>query len=183
MKPKILQYMRSFIFYIKFFGKNIFLHPSVVVSCKSSLKTNYGGAITIGKHSEIHEYVFIHTYGGNIEIGEYCSFNPFCVLYGHGGLKVGNFVRVAAQSVIIPSNHKFDDTTKPIYYQGEDKKGIIIGDDVWIGAGCKILDGVTIGRGVVIGAGSVVTTSIPEYSIAVGVPARVIGVRGKNDIK
>jgi acetyltransferase-like isoleucine patch superfamily enzyme len=118
------------------------------------------------------------TYGGDIDIGVNCSVNPYCVLYGLGGLKIGDNVRIAAHTVIVPANHTFDDPSIPICRQPETKKGIIIEDDVWIGAGCRILDGVRIGRGSVIGAGSVVTKSIPEMSVAVGVPARVIRRRG-----
>ena len=61
--------------------------------------------------------------------------------------------------------------------QGLTKKGIAIGEDVWIGAGCKILDGVHIGNGTVIGAGSVVTKDIDAHLIAFGVPAKVAGRR------
>jgi acetyltransferase-like isoleucine patch superfamily enzyme len=116
----------------------------------------------------------IMSYGGDIEIGNDCSINPFRVLYGHGGLKVGNSVRIASHTVIVPGNHTFENLNIPIRCQPETRLGIIIEDDVWIGAGCKILDGVRIGRGCVIGAGSVVTSNLEEYSIAVGVPARVI---------
>jgi acetyltransferase-like isoleucine patch superfamily enzyme len=54
---------------------------------------------------------------------------------------------------------------------------VILGEDVWLGAGVIILGGIRIGKGSIIGAGSVVTRDIPEYSIAVGVPARVVKVR------
>lgn len=59
-------------------------------------------------------------------------------------------------------------------------KGIVIEDDCWLGTGVKILDGVTIGKGSVIGAGAVVTKNIPSYSVAVGVPAKVISKRDSN---
>ncbi len=55
---------------------------------------------------------------------------------------------------------------------------IVIEDDVWIGSGARVMDGVTIGRGAIIGAGAVVTKDVPPYSIALGVPARVVGRRG-----
>jgi acetyltransferase-like isoleucine patch superfamily enzyme len=66
----------------------------------------------------------------------------------------------------------------PIAQQGITRQGIVIGEDVWIGCGARILDGVQIGNGAVIGAGAVVTRSVPDYCIAVGVPAKVVGRRG-----
>ncbi|MDQ3796893.1 MAG: acyltransferase, partial [Pseudomonadota bacterium] len=57
------------------------------------------------------------------------------------------------------------------------KGGIVIGDDVWLGVGVIVLDGVHIGNGAVIGAGAVVTRNVPDNAIAVGIPARVIGTR------
>lgn len=79
--------------------------------------------------------------------------------------------------MIIGANHRFSDVTKLIKEQGVETKGIIIESDVWIGANCCVLDGVTIGRGSVIGAGSIVTKSIPPMSVAVGNPCRVIKQR------
>ena len=63
--------------------------------------------------------------------------------------------------------------------QAESRLGIVIEDDVWVGAGVRVMDGVRIGRGSVIGAGAVVTKSIPPNSVAVGMPARVVGQRGE----
>ncbi|OOZ40926.1 hypothetical protein BOW52_05235 [Solemya elarraichensis gill symbiont] len=135
------------------------------------------GKITIGPDSSLDRGVILRAYGGSITIGSDCTVNPYSLLYGGGGLKIGNGVRIAAHTVIVPSNHIYSDPEKYIYSQGESKQGITIEDDVWIGAGVRILDGIVIGKGSVIGAGSVVTKSTEPYSIVVGVPARQISTR------
>lgn len=136
------------------------------------------GSITIGNNNEILNGCLLMTYGGKIEIGDKCSINPYTIIYGHGkGVKIGNNVLIAAHSVIVPSNHVFSSTEIPINQQGECSKGIVIADDVWIGAGCKILDGVSIEKGAIIAAGSVVNKPVPAYAIVGGVPARIIKMR------
>jgi acetyltransferase-like isoleucine patch superfamily enzyme len=140
----------------------------------------YDGESTlqIGEGTVLKQFATLMTYpGGKIQIGRNCSINPFCVLYGHGGLIVGDNVRMATHTVIIPAEHNFDNHQQLITQQGLTKKGVIIGSDVWFGAGVIVLDGCEIGKGSVIGAGSVVTKNIPPYSIAVGSPARVIRSR------
>jgi acetyltransferase-like isoleucine patch superfamily enzyme len=76
-------------------------------------------------------------------------------------------------------SHVFADANVPIKDQGISYQGITIEDNVWIGSKATILDGVVIGMGAIIGAGAVVTNFIPPYSIAVGVPAKVVGTREK----
>jgi acetyltransferase-like isoleucine patch superfamily enzyme len=112
-----------------------------------------------------------------VSIGDGSSVNPYCVLYGHGGLTIGEEVRIAAHSVVVPSNHTFSDRSVPIGRQPIVARGIRIEDDVWIGAGVKILDGVVIGTGCVVGAGSVVTRSLEPNGVYVGIPARRIRSR------
>ena len=94
---------------------------------------------------------------------------------GESKIFIGSDVMIAHNVLIIGGNHNISRTDLPMSKQGMGKQGnIIIEDDVWIGAGAIILTGITIGKGSVIGAGSVVTKNIPQYSIAVGNPAKVI---------
>lgn len=136
------------------------------------------GAITVGERSTLHHYSMLIANGGNITAGAGLSVNPFCILYsGQAGLVIGENVRIAAHTVIIPENHNYDRLDIPIRFQGRTSKGVKIGSDVWIGAGAKILDGAVIGDGCVIGANSVVIGEIHPFSVAVGAPAKVIRLR------
>ena len=99
------------------------------------------------------------------------------MIYSSQSIQIGDYVSIAADCYIIDSNHGISRGAR-IQEQVSTVKGpVIIGDDVWLGAGVKVLSGVTIGKGAVIGAQSVVNRDIPEYAIAVGVPAKVIGYR------
>lgn len=112
-----------------------------------------------------------------IEIGESTVIGPYTCIAGPGHIKIGTSCLIASHGGIYASQHIFADPNREIRTQGVTREGIVIEDDSWLGAGVQVLDGVTIGRGSVIGAGAVVTKDIPPYSIAVGVPARVISNR------
>jgi len=152
---------------------SIILGDDVFVGRGASLS----GKIKLGARTRIEDFSLLHCWGGEIELGEDCSVNPFCRLFGQGGLKIGNGVRVATGVVIIPANHNFQDRELPIWKQGLSMKGIVIEDDIWIGAGAIILDGVRIGKGSVVAAGAVVTHEVPPYQVVAGVPARKIKER------
>lgn len=154
-------------------GRNVLIGDHVTIDCDRE-----ESQIRIGDGTAILPYAMLLTCGGSISFGEQCSVNPFCMLYGHGGLTIGNFVRIATHVVIIPANHRFDDLELPITKQGVTKTGIVIEDDVWIGAGVTILDGVRIRRGCVVAAGAVVDTDCGPYEVVGGVPAKVIKRRG-----
>lgn len=114
---------------------------------------------------------------GQLEIGDGTYIGSYTYISDSSKLQIGKNCLIAAHSSIIASNHVFADTSRTIKEQGYTTKGIIIEDDCWLGTGVRVLDGVTIGQGSVIGAGAVVTNDIPAYSIAVGVPAKVISKR------
>ncbi len=114
------------------------------------------------------------TYGGDIRLGDNCSVNPFAIVYGHGGVRIGNGVRIAAHSVIIPANHTSATDGESLHLAPISSRGIEIEENVWLGAGSRILDGVRIGENAVVGAGSVVTKPVPRNATVAGVPARVI---------
>ncbi|MBD2461558.1 acyltransferase [Oscillatoria sp. FACHB-1407] len=115
-----------------------------------------------------------------IEIGESTYLGAYVCIAGPGSIRIGKDCLIAAQSGLFASNHTFDKLDIPIRKQEPTFKGIVIEDDCWLGTGVKVLDGVTIGKGSVIGAGAVVTKDIPPYSIAVGVPAKIVGTRTAN---
>jgi len=140
-----------------------------------------GSRIVIGSHSEIYDYVVIRCVGGSgdILIGEHCYFNPGCVLYSGNGISMGNYVLLAPGVKVAPTNHAFESREVPIRCQGfmPSKGGVVIDDDVWVGANAVLLDGARIERGAVIAAGAVVNGKVPAYEIWGGVPARKIGER------
>jgi acetyltransferase-like isoleucine patch superfamily enzyme len=162
---------------VRFAGRPVTVHGTSWVSRRSVVRVNCGGSITIGRNCDIHPFAMLMTHGGDISIGDNCSVNPFTIIYGCGGASIGNSVRIGAHSMIVPENHNRGSDAVPLHLAGATRKGIRIDDNVWIGAGVQILDGVTIGRNCVIGAGSVVTRSLPANVTAVGAPARIVQPR------
>lgn len=108
-------------------------------------------------------------------VGDYSGIGIDCEMNGFGGITIGNYVSMGPETVIYTQNHSTKRTDIPMQQQGyDDSKPVVIEDDVWIGRRVIILPGVTIGKGSVIGAGAVVSRDIPPYSVAIGVPARVV---------
>lgn len=152
-------------------GRGVFIESGAEVVARGNEE------VVLGDHSFVLRGALLQPYGGRIRIGQNVGINPYCVIYGHGGVEIGDDVMMAAFCVIIPANHRFAMLDKPMRSQGLTCKGISIGPDTWLGTRVTVLDGVRIGKGAVIGAGAVVTSDVPDYAIAVGVPARVIGSR------
>ena len=155
-------------------NRTCLIHPDARINAR-------GGQLSIGARSAVAPGACIQ---GEVTIGEDCTIQAYSVLVGvcdGGEITIGNGVRIAPHVMIFAANHIFADTDVPIYKQGVEKAPIVIEDDVWIAGKVMITAGVRIGRGSVIGAGTVVTEDIPAWSVAVGVPARVIKSRKPQD--
>ena len=155
-------------------GRNAIVMRGAVLNCEQ------GGTIDIGDRTVIHRGAMLLPYGGFIRLGRRCSVNPYSILYGHGGLVIGDHVRIAAHCVIVPANHGIALDGGPIASQPLSKRGIRIGNNVWLGAGVRVLDGAVIGDGCVVAAGAVVRGELHPCGIYGGVPARLLGWRKPN---
>lgn len=162
--------LKTFFIAVKF--KNFHYNKGAII--EGNIEVTPNGDVSVGKNTRIRRWCCFRPYGGYITIGENCTVNSFSHISGNGGVEIGNNVLIATQCVIISANHNFDNCDIPISQQGETKDKIVIEDDCWLGAGVKVLAGVTIHKGSVIGAGTVVTHDVPEYSVVVGVPGKII---------
>ena len=109
-----------------------------------------------------------------VSIGDRCLIGRGSGIVGHFRIEIGNDVWTGHHVYITDQNHGYEDVSVPISVQSQPERAVRIGDRSWIGHGTVVLPGVTIGQHVVIGANSVVTRDIPDFSVAVGSPARVI---------
>jgi acetyltransferase-like isoleucine patch superfamily enzyme len=139
------------------------------------------GHITLGDDVWLSRgcYVLAHR-DSQVVIEDRAYIGHRCLLYGTAGLRVGQDVLMANDVQLICGNHTFARRDVPIRAQPPEGHPIVIEDDVWLGASTIVLGGVTVGTGSVVGAGAVVTRSLPPYSIARGVPAKIVGVRGED---
>lgn len=133
--------------YCKCIGENIFVGKSVNLKNIQNL--------SLGSNISIHSYNYIDAFGE---------------------IKISDNVSIANHCTIISSDHTWDDINIPIKYNEVLKKPIIIHEDVWIAAGCRILGNVTIANRVVVGAGAVVNKNLETNSLYVGVPVKKIKI-------
>ena len=117
----------------------------------------------------------------NISLGDRVSIHENTTIGGKGKITIGNHVAIAHNCSIISESHIFSDNDILIKDQGLTTEPIFIGNNVWLGCKVAVLGNVRIGNGCVIGAGSVVTKDIPENTVAVGNPCRVIRYRNKKE--
>jgi acetyltransferase-like isoleucine patch superfamily enzyme len=130
-------------------GDGVFLGRATILSCKDG-DIVLGDHVNIGFHSEVFS-------GSRVTVGRHGLFAAYTYLVGGG--------------------HAFDQAGVPVLEQERTSRGIAVGDNVWLGTGVKVLDGVRIGRDVVVGAGAVVTGDLPDGVVAAGLPARVVRAR------
>ncbi len=158
------------------------LAPTARISPLADIEDSVRGTrIVVGDGAVIDAFVKIKPAGGSgdVVIGARSVINSGCVIYSGHGVKIGEDVLVAANCTLAATNHEFRDRKRRIRDQGfmPSRGGIVIEDDVWIGAGAVLLDGAVLRQGCVVAAGSVVTGELPAYSISRGAPAKVVGWR------
>jgi acetyltransferase-like isoleucine patch superfamily enzyme len=126
--------------------------------------------IRVGKQAYIGRNAILSCKEGSIRLGDHTNISANCTLLSETEISLGQFCFLAGNCYLVAGgNHSFLDVSKPIMLQPSlAKGGIRIGDDVWLGAGVTVLDGVTIGPHSVVGAGAVIAIAIPEYSFARG---------------
>ena len=158
------------------------IHPTARISQLADIEDSVRGTrVLLGEQSVIDSFVKIKPTGGSGDclIGNHVIINSGCVFYTGNGITIGDHVAIAANCVFAPVNHAYRRRDLLIHEQRfmPSKGGIVIEDDVWIGAGCVLLDGATLRRGCVIGAMSLVRGVIPAFSIQGGTPLKLLGWR------
>ncbi len=152
-------------------GSGVYLDEGVYLhACPNGIEI---GEDTIVMHGAIlHVYNFREMPHSGIRIGKNSLIGEHSVIRGQGGVTLGDRVYTSPYTQIIAVNHVFSDPEKPFVDQGITAEGIIVEDDVWLGAGAIITDGVRVGRGAVVAAGAVVTKDVEPHTVVGGVPAR-----------
>ncbi len=160
---------------------NIISNKAIISKLSDIETSTKGSKLVVEDYVMIDSFVKIKFTGGvgDIIIERNSYINSGCVFYSGNGIKIGKNVLIAANCTLAPVNHQFELKDKLIIEQRfkPSKGGIIIEDDVWIGAGVIILDGSIIRNGAVIGAGSIVNTEIEAYAICTGNPIKTIKFR------
>ncbi len=126
----------------------------------------------MGDDSTIEDFTTINNGVGDIYIGDRTRIGLGCTLIGP--VTIGNDVRLAQNIVMSGLNHNYTDISMPISEQGVSINPIVVEDEVWIGANCVILPGVTVKKHAVVAAGSIVRQNVPAYSVVAGNPAKVM---------
>ena len=155
-------------------GDGVTLDDLVVLDAKGD--SNRG--IAVGRGSFLGRGTILSCKDGDITLGDHANLGFHCEIFSGSTVTVGSHALFAAQVYLVGGGHAFEAGDAAVIDQPRTSDGILLGDNVWLGAGAKVLDGVRIGKDVVVGAGAVVNADLPDGAIAAGVPARVLRSRG-----
>ncbi len=135
----------------------------------------FGNRCTVGRQAIIRPTnVLIDEPGEGLKVGDRSNIGAMSYIGCSGFIEIGKNVMMGPRVSLLAENHNFERTDIPMAEQGVVRSFIKIEDNCWIGSGSTILAGVTVGHDSIIAAGTVVTKDVPPWSIAAGVPARVI---------
>ena len=151
-------------------GNNVIIDENVMLDAKGV--DNKGIIICDGVY--IGRNTILSCKNGDIIVNKNANIGFNCEVYSLKKVEIGENVLIAAYTYIIGGGHMSSDVETPFRDQEKHAIGIKIGNNVWLGAKTIVMDGCDIGDNSVIGAGAVVTKSIPDYSVAAGIPAKVI---------
>jgi len=155
-------------------GRTLTIGDYVEINALSQQGITIGNNVSINRNTIIECTGVIRNLGVGLEIGDNVGIAQNCFIQVRGKVIIKNNVIFGPGVYIFSENHNFDNPDLPVVVQGETRKGVIIEEGVWIGSRATILDGVTVGMNSIIAAGSVVNKDIPPYSIAGGVPVKII---------
>lgn len=158
-------------------GYGVTLGDGVLIDALSREGVVLGDNVNIGESTRIEASGTITNIGKGIKVGNNSGIGAFSFIGGAGGVVIGNDVIMGQWVSFHPENHNFDRLDIPIRMQGINRKGIVVEDNCWIGAKVTFIDGAHVGHGCVVAAGALVRGYIPPFSVAAGVPARVIRSR------
>lgn len=185
LSEKLHRKFTTLLFKFKY-GRSVSFEKGVVIEERVKVRRLGSGRIPKQKiriklkaHSLIKNDVIIQG-SGTFELGCRSYIGSYSVIGVNENIKIGDNVMIADHFSVRDTEHNFSRLDVPMMDQGFTTQAVVIEDDVWIGHGVVVTSGVRIGKGTIIAAGSVVTKGIPSYSIAGGVPAKVIKSRMQN---
>jgi acetyltransferase-like isoleucine patch superfamily enzyme len=150
-------------------GDNVVIDDNCLLDAKGTDNTG----IKIGDNAFVGRNSILSCKNGDIVLGDRVNIGFNCEIFSGSRVAVGAGTLLAAYTYLIGGDHVAD-LDADIVHSGSTSQGITVGENAWFGAGAKVLDGVQIGAHSIIGAGALVTKDVPEYSIAVGLPAKVV---------
>jgi carbonic anhydrase/acetyltransferase-like protein (isoleucine patch superfamily) len=158
-------------------GAGLILEDNSYVNALSIRGIALGRNVTIARGAVLTCTGVVAELGIGIIVGDRSAVGAGSFVAGQGGIHIGCDVIMGPAVRIFSENHRFDAVDLPVRAQGQERAAVRICDGCWLGAGVTVLAGVTIGSGTVVAAGAVVTRSLPPFSVAAGVPARVVRSR------
>lgn len=147
------------------------LDPECFVAEEANLFAEPKREVVLSAKASVAAHAFVH---GPVRLGAHVSVNPYVTLDGgKKGIVVGEGTRIATRAALFAFDHGIAPELS-VREQPVRSQGIVVGKDVWIGAGAIVTDGVCIGDHAVVGAGAVVTRDVAPYQVVGGSPARVL---------
>lgn len=154
-------------------GRDVVIDDLVLLDAKGT--TNQG--IRIGDGGFVGRGSILSCKDGDIVLGAHVNIGFHSEVFSGSRVEVGAYGLFAAYTYLVGGGHEWKDADTPVIEQARTSQGITLGENVWLGTGARVLDGVRIGSRVVVGANAVVAQDLPDGVIAAGVPARVIRAR------